>query len=93
MRHSLFYNRVWRPTLKRLDLPAIGIHVTRHSAAAAMISAGASPKAVQAVLGHRSAAFTLTVYGHMYDADLDDLAARLDDIISGNPRPLRGPAV
>ena len=43
-----------------------------------MIQAGASPKAVQTVLGHRSAAFTLTVYGHLFDADLDDLAARLD---------------
>ena len=39
-----------------------------------MIGAGTSPKAVQVVLGHRSAAFTLTVYGHLFDADLDDLA-------------------
>jgi len=43
-----------------------------------MIQAGASPKAVQAILGHRSASFTLSVYGHLFDADLDDLAARLD---------------
>jgi hypothetical protein len=43
-----------------------------------MIGAGASPKAVQVVLGHRSAVFALTVYGHLFDADLDDLAARLD---------------
>ena len=43
-----------------------------------MIQAGASPKAIQAILGHRSAAFTLSVYGHLFDADLDDLAARLD---------------
>jgi len=33
---------------------------------------------VQSILGHRSAAFTLTVYGHLFDADLDDLAAKLD---------------
>jgi integrase len=43
-----------------------------------MISAGASPKAVQSIMGHRSAAFTLTVYGHLFDEDLDDLARRLD---------------
>jgi hypothetical protein len=42
-----------------------------------MIRAGASPKTVQTV-GHASAAFTLTVYGHIFDADLDDLAARLE---------------
>jgi site-specific recombinase XerD len=58
-----------------------------------MISAGANAKAVQTVLGHRSAAFTLTVYGHMYDADLDDLADRLDVVISNNSRPARGLAV
>ena len=43
-----------------------------------MIRAGASPKTVQTVLGHASAAFTLTVYGHIFDADLDDLAERLE---------------
>jgi integrase len=79
LRYSAFYHRLWRPTLRRLGLPAVGIHVTRHSAAAAMISAGATPKAVQAVMGHASAAFTLTVYGHLFDADLDALAERLDD--------------
>ena len=62
-----------------------------------MIGAGASPKAVQVVLGHRSAAFTLTVYGHLFDADLDDLAARLDGdtgtalrILAEFSRPHRG---
>ena len=55
-----------------------------------MIQAGASPKAVQAVLGHRSAAFTLTVYGHSFDADLDDLAARLDAFADfSRPVPIR----
>jgi hypothetical protein len=33
------------------------------------------------------------VYGHMYDADLDDLADRLDVVISNNSRPARGLAV
>jgi integrase len=78
LRHSAFYSRLWRPTLRRLGLPAVGIHVTRHSAAAGMISADATPKAVQAVMGHASAAFSLTVYGHLFDADLDALADRLD---------------
>ena len=78
LRHSNFYHRLWRPALRALGLPEVGLHVLRHSAAARMIGAGASPKAVQVVLGHRSAAFTLTVYGHLFDADLDDLALRLD---------------
>jgi Phage integrase family len=56
----------------------IGLHVLRHSAAARMIRAGASPKTVLTVLGHASAAFTLTLYGHIFDADLDDLTDRLE---------------
>lgn len=64
--------------LKELGMPTVGMHALRHSAAARMISAGASPKAVQSIMGHRSAAFTLTVYGHLFDEDLDALANRLD---------------
>jgi len=45
-----------------------------------MIQASASPKPVQTVLGHRSAAFTLTVYAHLFDTDLDELAARLENL-------------
>jgi hypothetical protein len=33
---------------------------------------------LQVVLGHRSAAFSLTVYAHLFDADLDRLAERLE---------------
>jgi len=50
----------------------------RHLAAARMIGAGWSAKAVQSVLGHASAAFTSTVYGHLVESDLDDLAAALE---------------
>lgn len=78
LRYRYAYMDLWRPALSELDLRPVGIHVLRHSAAARLISAGATPKAVQTILGHRSAAFTLTVYGHLFDADLDDLATRLD---------------
>jgi integrase len=87
LRHRSFYGRVWVPTLARLGLPAAGLHVLRHSAAAAMIQAGAGPKTVQTVLGHASAAFTLNAYGHLFDTDLDDLAERLD---ANLPRTGRG---
>ncbi len=78
LRHSSFRSRCWLPALERAGLPQLGIHVLRHSAAAAMIRSGASPKTVQTVLGHASAAFTLTVYRHIFEADLDDLAERLE---------------
>jgi hypothetical protein len=45
-----------------------------------MIHAGATPETVQKLLGHASVAFTVTVYGHIFDADLDDLADRLENL-------------
>ncbi len=90
LRHRNFYARYWWPALRSLGLPRVGLHVLRHSAAARLISAGASPKAVQTILGHRSAAFSLTVYGHLFDADLDGLAARLDDPAAASVRPEHG---
>lgn len=77
-RYRYAYMQLWRPALSRLDLPPTGLHTLRHSAAARLISAGASPKAVQSVMGHRSAAFTLNVYGHIFESDLDTLAELLD---------------
>jgi integrase len=83
LRYRYFYMNLWRPALLRLRLPAVGVHALRHSAAARMISAGWTPKAVQQVMGHRSVAFTLDTYGHLFETDLDDLAARLDESIEG----------
>jgi integrase len=93
LRYSNFRNEVWRPALERLGLPMVGLHVLRHSAAARLIAAGASPKAVQTILGHGSAAFTLTVYGHLFDADLDDLAVRLDATAARPPRGQDGATI
>jgi integrase len=90
LRHSVFYRHTWRPTLAELGLPLVGVHVLRHSAAAGMIAAGASPKALQSVMGHASAAFSLTVYGHLFDPDLDALADRLEARSRRLPRPDRG---
>jgi hypothetical protein len=43
-----------------------------------VVQAGATPKELQVVLGHASAAFSLTQNGHVFDADLDRVADRLD---------------
>jgi integrase len=78
LRYRYFYAKQWRPALKRLRQPEVGVHVLRHSAAAGIVAAGGSPKTLQTILGHRSAAFSLTVYAHLFDTDLDALADRLD---------------
>jgi integrase len=86
LRYRYFYMDLWRPALLRLGLPTAGVHALRHSAAARMIGAGWTAKALQQVMGHRSVAFTLDTYGHLFEADLDDLAARLDDPKIGGAR-------
>ena len=90
LRYSNWIHRIWRPVLVGLGLPQIGVHIRRHSAAATMIHVGASPKAVQQVLGHASAMFTLTVYGHIFEDELDEITERTDELWKNLPRPHRG---
>lgn len=77
LRYSRLRPTVWLPILDRLGVPRTGMHALRHSAAARMISAMWSPKAVQQVMGHSSVAFTLTVHGHLFEDDLDALGEAL----------------
>jgi integrase len=48
------------------------------SAASLAISSGANVKAVQQMLGHKSAAMTLDTYSGLFADDLDAVAAALD---------------
>jgi integrase len=43
-----------------------------------MIQAGYPPKWLQAIMGHASITTTLDLYGHLYPADMDLWADRLD---------------
>lgn len=61
------------------DFPEITPHDLRHTAASLAISAGASAKAVQRMLGHASAAMTLDVYADLFEDDADAVATRLDE--------------
>ncbi|MGB3732810.1 tyrosine-type recombinase/integrase, partial [Microbacterium sp.] len=63
----------------RAGLDRITPHDLRHTAASLAISSGANPKAVQRMLGHKSAAMTLDTYADLFDDDLDNVAARLDE--------------
>lgn len=72
----------WRDALNEAGLPRMGAHTLRHTAVSLAIRAGADVKVLQRMLGHASAAMTLDVYGHLYDASLDtvgDAMARLLD--------------
>jgi integrase len=52
-------------------------HELRHTAASMAVSAGASPLALQRMLGHEKPSVTLDVYSDLFDEDLDSVADAL----------------
>ncbi len=82
LRVSDFRPRHFLPAVKRCQasdptFPRITPHDLRHTAASLAISAGANVKAVQTMLGHKSAAMTLDTYADLFPDDLDQVAAAL----------------
>ena len=63
--------------MTRARLAPLTPHDLRDTAASLAVSAGASVKAVQRILGHASAATTLAVYAGLFDDELDDVADRM----------------
>ncbi|MDQ1247522.1 MAG: hypothetical protein QG597_1892 [Actinomycetota bacterium] len=61
--------------------PRVTAHDLRHTAASLAISAGGNVKAIQRMLGHRSAAMTLDTYSDLFDDDLTALAEKLDESV------------
>ena len=74
---SNFHRRVWRPLLKAAKLPHGRFHALRHSFASALITDNQSPKLVQTLLGHHSAAFTMDVYSDLWPTALDGIGERV----------------
>lgn len=64
--------------VRRSKVPVLTIHDLRHTAASIAISSGANVKAVQRMLGHKSAAMTLDTYGELFDTDLDSVAVNVN---------------
>jgi integrase len=79
LRERKFLHGQLKPAARRAGLPdTLRAHDLRHTAASLLIREGASVKAVQRSLGHKSAVMTLDRYGHLWPDELEDLADRLD---------------
>ena len=78
LRANNFRGRVFNPAVKRFGIPDLVPHDLRDTAASLAISAGASIKAVQRMLGHASAKVTLDIYGGLFEEDLETLADTLE---------------
>ena len=80
LRYANFRARIFDPAVKAAGLEGMGVtpHKLRHTAASLAIAAGADVKVVQTMLGHKDAAMTLNVYGHLFPDRLDEVADALD---------------
>jgi integrase len=72
------FRKVFDPAATRAGLKGLAPHELRHTCASLAIrGAGASIKAVQTMLGHKTATMTLDTYGSLYKGDLDEVAQRM----------------
>lgn len=69
--------RWWESALDTAGVDYLRIHDLRHTTASLAVQSGASVKAVQRMLGHRSAALTLDTYADLFDTDLDVVSERI----------------
>jgi hypothetical protein len=76
--------RPFRPAAKEAGLGDLHPHALRHTAASLAIATGADVMVVQRMLGHASAAITLSIYSHLWDQGLDRVAERMHS--AGAPR-------
>jgi len=92
LREGNWRRDVFDDAAKNAGLAGLTPHALRHTAASLAISAGAHVVAVARLLGHASPNVTLGVYSHLFENDLDDVAARLDAAAEVS-RTDRGPKV
>jgi integrase len=86
LRNLNFRRDVFDKAAADAGLDGLTPHELRHTAASLAVSAGANVKAVQAMLGHASAAMTLDVYSGLFGDDLDGVADRMD-LLPGVSKP------
>jgi integrase len=74
--HPNMLSRDFKKLATAAGLP-VRLHDLRHTHASQLIRTGAPAKVIQERLGHSSAAFTLTTYGHLLPGMQDEAVARL----------------
>jgi integrase len=96
LRNNNFRRDAFDAAAIAVGLDGLAPHALRHTAASLAISTGANVKALQSMLGHRSASVTLDVYAGLFGDDLDAVASSLDtahEQIAKQTRTKRGPNV
>ncbi|HEX5524579.1 MAG TPA: tyrosine-type recombinase/integrase, partial [Pedococcus sp.] len=70
----------WTAATKELGLEGITPHDLRRTFGSLARSAGADLRWIQRAMGHESITTTARIYAHLYDDELDVVAAALDRI-------------
>ncbi|MER8104075.1 tyrosine-type recombinase/integrase, partial [Kitasatospora sp. NPDC094016] len=86
-----------RKRTAELDLPRIGLHDLRHTAASIMIAKGIPVAVVSKTLRHSTLAITINLYGHLLKDSADEAVAalasaldRADAEVADQPGPSLG---
>lgn len=72
--------------LRASGVPSLTCHDLRHTAASIAVHAGCNVKALQRMLGHKTAAMTLDRYASLFDTDLDVVAADIEQVMQDAER-------
>ena len=83
--------RALKTAARAADLPGVGLHTLRHSAASVMLSHGVPITVVSQLLGHSGIAITVDVYGHVSPEISRDALTVLADVLNGAPAAPRPP--
>jgi integrase len=82
IRSAAFRHRVFLPACQRADVRPLRIHDLRHTCASLLMGCGASPKTVQAWLGHADLRLTMNTYAHAYAQDAEQAAQRIARLVN-----------
>jgi integrase len=75
-------SHVFPEVLKAAKLPKVRFHDLRHTCASLLLSLGVPAKLVQETLGHSTYQLTMDTYSHMIPALRNEVADRMDEILS-----------
>lgn len=81
LRNSNFAKRIFKPALKRLDLPDIRIHDLRHTTVSLAKSFGGDIFDVKNQVGHSDIRTTINIYGHIFEEDSISIAKKMDEAL------------
>lgn len=93
MNRANYSRRTFRAAAAAVGRPGMTPHELRHTAVSLAVAAGGSVMLVQAIAGHSDPSVTLGVYSHLFEDELDTVAARAEAFLAAARQPPQGPQI